>query len=235
MTKTILALGFMAAISMPLAVKADVLQGVLNATGTATISSGGVLFLDNIFFVNSPGAAQQGDFVALAGTTGTIQNITETPGLTNVTNFITFGAAPNISISLTDLFAGFDGTAGCTLAPAAGQICTPTGSALNFQNTSASSSSATFNIAGIEYDSLTGNSIAVNGLFTLPISGENFQTLLGSIATGGSEVSSFSAQIFTASPTPEPSTIGFLAVGLIGLVVAKSKFSAAKNQSAARG
>jgi hypothetical protein len=241
MTKTLLALGFAAALSMPLAARADVLQGVLNATGTAVFTQDGITFLDNILFVNGPAGAQQGDFTSLAGTTGTIQNVsTNAPGVTNIPDFITFSAVPNISITLTDLFAGFDGSAGCTAAPAPGQICTPTGTALNFQNTSPVSSSATFSVAGVEYDSATGQNIAVNGLFTLPVAGETYQQLLSTIGTGGTETSSFSAQIFTEgsvnpSPTPEPSTLIFLTGGLAAVVIGRRRITAAKLQPADRG
>lgn len=68
----------------PLIAKADLMMGVLNVTGVAQISLGTIGFLDNVFTVDSPAEAQQGDFTALEGTTGTIQNLMDPPDPTGV-------------------------------------------------------------------------------------------------------------------------------------------------------
>jgi len=222
MTKGALALGFLAVISMPLAARADLLEGVLNITGTADLSATGVTFLGDEFSVNGPAAAQQGDFISLAGTTGTIEDLTEpVSSVLNVPDFITFAAEPNISITLTSLYAGFDGAAGCTVSPAApGQICTPPLSPLNFQNTFAGGSTVSFGLAGTEVDSITGNTTPIIGQFTLPFANQNFQQLLATIASGGTVTTSFAAQFATppVSNVPEPSTLIVLMVVLGAMV-----------------
>jgi len=223
--KRFLFLGAMTLASMPLA-HAALLTGTLNTTGTAIISLGSITFLDNDLSVNGPAAAQLGSFQSIAGTAGSIMNITNPPDATgplSVPDFITFQAAPNISFTLTFLLPGIDGAAGCVATPAAaGQVCTPNvpaQSPFNLQNTSSSSSSASFDIRGIETDSSTGQSIAINGTFTTPIT-ESYQQILATVEGGGSFTTAFSAQFTTA---PEPGTWIELGMGL-GLVGISSAY-----------
>lgn len=233
-TRDILRWSFMAALcATTFSAKADTIIGVLNTTGTATISLGSIAFLGGITTINAPGSAQQGGFVALAGTTAAIQDITNppdavgTPGIDaplNVVNFMTFTTAPNISFTLTYLLSGINGSAGCALPiAAAGQLCTPdvpNQSPYNLQNTSSTSSTASFRILGTEVDSLTGNTANVVGTFTTPFSDKTFQDILATIAGGGSITTSFSAQFaVTAVQTPEPGALQELMAGLflIGL------------------
>jgi PEP-CTERM motif len=235
MTKGALALGVIAILSMPLASRADLLDGVLTISGTAELSENDIAFGNGQFVINS--MAQQGGFTALAGTDGIIQSIVNPPYAPGVVfptpDFITFDLAPNITITLLVLNPGFDGTAGCTLTPAAaGQLCTPGGSALNFQNTSATSSSLSFGVSGIEVDSLTDTSTDITGLFTLPFVSESFQSVLATINAGGTATTSFSAQFTTLQPTtpavPEPSTLVGLIAGLgmiVGTVARRKKLA----------
>lgn len=238
MKKSALALGFVAVLSVPLAARADLITGVLNTAGAVNLTSAGIMFLDNEFFVNSPAAAQQGGFTSLAGTTGGIDNITNPPDATgplDVPDFITFAAAPNISITLTDLLPGIDGAAGCTATPpAAGQVCTPNlpdQSPLNLQNTSSTSSTASFDILGIEVDSLTGDTIPITGEFTMPFTEQNFQEILATTLGGGTVTTSFSAQFATIGPgttgtVPEPAKVSYLLVGLAALIFVARRKSA---------
>jgi hypothetical protein len=234
MRKSILAFAFLAVLGVPLAATADTITGTLSVSGTIQISDE----FENIAFTGplSLGPAQQGGFTALAGTTGTIQNITNPPYAPGVifptSDFITFSSVPNISIKLLELEPGVEGAAGCTsIAPAAaGQTCTPNEpipSAFNLRNLSSTSSIASFSIFGIEVDSLTDDTIPVSGVFTIPLPDESFQTMLTIVAGGGIVTSSFNAQITTdtssAPSVPEPSTlsmmaIGMLAIGMQGLV-----------------
>src|ERR1700722_13298514 len=142
MTKSVLTLSILALVSIPMTGRASLITGVLNITGTVDISLGSISFVNGAFNVNAPAAAQQGGFTTLAGTTGAIENITTPPddtGITlNQTDFMTFAAAPNITFTLTFLFPGIDGPAGCTAPiPATGQIGTPNAPAqspYNLQN-----------------------------------------------------------------------------------------------------
>jgi hypothetical protein len=240
MTKSALVLGFVAVLSVPRAARADLITGVLNTGGAANLTSDGITFLDNEFFINSPAAAQQGGFTALEGTTGGIDNITNPPDATGVLavpvpDFITFAAAPNITITLTDVLPGIDGAAGCTdTPPAAGQVCTPdlpVQSPLNLQNTSSTSSTASFAILGFEVDSITGDTIPITGEFTLPFTGQNFQELLATtVGDDGTVTTSFSAQFATIGPVtgtvPEPAEVPYLLVGLAAVIFVARRKSA---------
>jgi hypothetical protein len=217
-------LALVAVACTPLAAKADLILGVLNTTGVAQISLGTIGFLDNEFSVNSPAAAQEGGFTALAGTTGTIQNLVNPPDATgplDIPDFITFNSAPNITITLTFLLPGIDGSAGCTATPAAaGQLCTPDlpdQSPFDLQNTTPTSSTASFEILGTEVDSITGDTTPVTGIFTTQFADQNFQQLLLEVQNGDQVNATFSAQIFTT--VPEPGTSIELAFGLMFLAV----------------
>lgn len=214
---------------IPLTAKAALITGVLNITGTANLSTGSIAFgAGNVFSINSPASAQQGGFTALAGTNGRIADITnppDAPGALNVLDFITFAAAPNITITLTLLDPGIDGEAGCSASPAAGgQLCTPAQSPFDFQNTSAGTGTATFNISGVEVDSLTATTMAIDGVFTMPLN-ESFQTLLATMGSGGTVTTSFSGSLATESSpppppppsVPEPNTWTSIAIGAAGM------------------
>ncbi|MGB6429206.1 MAG: hypothetical protein WBF06_01365 [Candidatus Acidiferrales bacterium] len=241
MKKGILAFAFLAVLGVPLAATADPITGVLNVTGTVEISSGSIAFANDAFYINNPATSQQGGFTALAGTQGMIDNITNPPdttGALDVPDFMTFDAAPNITFTLTYLLPGIDGSTDCTSPiPAAGQVCTPdllVQSPFDLANMSATSSIASFSILGVEVDSLTGDTVPVTGVFTIPLSDESFQKLLATIAGGGTVTSSFAAQFSTPaapSPAPEPGVLLMLAIGMMGLVGLKSARSTARNST----
>jgi len=206
MTKNILVAGFLAIGILPLAARASLITGELNFTGSATISLDSVTFNNGNIFNIGPANMQQGGFMALGGTAGSIDNITNPPDAPGVIfftpGFMTFAAAPNISITLLELIPGTDGAAGCTDAPpASGQTCTPTTpgvSQFNLQNTSATSSTASFAILGDEIDSLTDTSSLITGTFTIPLTTMNFQDLLAVVSGGGTITAPFSGQIIPA-------------------------------------
>lgn len=198
-------------LSAPLALQADaIITGVLNFTGTAQVSEGAVDFVGNTFNINSPASSQQGGFMALAGTTGTIQNLVNPPdavGPLNVPDFITFAADPTISITLTYLLPGIDSPADCFIPAAAGEVCTPNvpaESPFNLQDTSATSSSASVVFWGTEVDSSTGDTASVVGTFTQPFSSQSYQDLLTTVFAGGTVTTAFSGQL-TVTAIPEPS------------------------------
>jgi len=206
-----------------MAAQASLITGVLGITGTATITLGAIDF-QNLAFTINPAAAETGGFVALANTTGTIQNITNPPDATGIAlnqpSYMTFAAAPNITFTLTLLRAGIDGSAGCSNpVPAAGQVCTPNvpnQSPFNLQNLSTTSSSADFNILLTEVDSSTGQTIGVTGAFTEPFTTSTFQLLEAEVQAGQAVTTPFSAQFATLG-TPEPSSLLELMMGM-GLV-----------------
>jgi len=208
----------------PAASFGSLIEGIMNATGTAEVSLGNISFVGNELTLNAPASSQQGDFMAYAGTTASIQDITNPPDATGVlgtpvTDFMVFTAAPNISITFTDLLAGIDGAAGCADAPAAsGQVCTPdvpAESPYNLQNTSATSSTASFQIEGFEVDSTTGDTIPIIGTFTQPFTTMSFQDLLTAVENGQTVTTAFSAQFATVPSVPEPGTGGLLVLGLL--------------------
>jgi len=231
MMRRVVALSFVALVSISIVASASTITGVLNFTGTADISLGSIAFEDNSFDINSPAATQQGGFMALAGTTGTIQNITDPPeptGPLNVPGFITFAAAPDITMTLTFLDPGIDGAAGCSASPAAaGQECSPNipaQSPFNLEDTSSTSSTASFNISGTEVDSSTGDTVPIIGVFTTPFSNESYQQILATVEGGGTITTAFSAEVSTSSTPviPEPSTLiqlmtGIAAIGIISI------------------
>ena len=212
---------------------ASLLIGTLNTTGVVNVSLAKIVFgaptgTNGPLFVNAdpaPGVpAQTGGWESIEGTQAVIQNFNEAVepvGVPlNIPNFITFAAAPNISITLTLLIPGIDGAAGCSAAPPmAGQVCTPNvpaQSPYNLQNTSATSSTASLRILGTEVDSSTGMTTPVTGTFSQPISDMNYQQILATVNGGGTFTTTFAAQ-FTTVPEPAnfiPIASGMLLLGI---------------------
>jgi hypothetical protein len=214
MTKKFAPFSLLALICFPVAARAALLNGTLNVDSTINISLGTIDFQGNAFTISS----STGGFAALDGTTGTIGNITDppdTPGSPlDVTDFMTFSAAPNISITLTLVEPGIDGAAGCAAtSAAAGQACTPSQTPFNFQNTSATSSTVFFVLTGLEVDSLTSTTIPITGLFTAQFPTMNFQQVLATIDGAGTVTNTISAQFTTDSSVPEPNTWTAIAIG----------------------
>jgi hypothetical protein len=237
MTKSFLTLSIAAMLSISFAARADVITGTLNFTGEANISStmlqpGSIVFTDNAFGVQP----SSGGFAALDGDTGTILPILNPPDAVDVPLTDTFMTIPaaglaGITFTITELFAGIDGVGECTAAPAmAGQVCTPAPpisadvSPFNLQNTSATSSSASFSLIGYETDVATGDTAAFSGFFTDPSTDMSYQAILGLIEGGGTFTTPFSADIVVES-TPEPNSLLELMMGIglvgIGLVYRK--------------
>jgi hypothetical protein len=204
----------------PAASFGSLLEGSLSITGTAEVSLGDISFQGGEVTITG----QSGDFAGLAGTTASIQDITNPPDATGVlgtpvADFMVFSAASNISFTFTDLLPGSDGAAGCADSPAAaGQFCTPNvpaESPYNLQNLSASSSTASFQIAGFEVDSLTGDTVPFTGTFSQPFDFMSFQDLLSAVEGGQTISTPFSAQFLVQPSVPEPGTAGLLLFGLL--------------------
>jgi hypothetical protein len=162
-----------------------------------------------------------GFFTTLTSTAGTIKDlnagIAPADATISLANFLTFTSAPTVSFTLTKLNGGTFGQAGCSASPAAaGQSCTPfAGSPINFFNTSATSSIASFSVEGFFTDSSTGQSFLGTGQFSANFLTQNYQQILAILGTGGSVQTPFTG-VFSSVPEPDmlPSVLG------LGMVIA---------------
>jgi len=163
-----------------------------------------------------------GLYTGLDGTNATIDNILA--GEPSGSPFLSFDAAPGLSTLDVTAFLPAFGTAGpCGSVPAAGQICTPAGSPFTYINTSSKSSSLDFDLVGVTADGLG----TWEGDFSTQF-GENYQTLLATLGSGGSATNTYSATFtVTTSAVPEPTTIGvsLLGLGLIALRARRARVS----------
>ncbi len=180
-------------------------------------SGGGV----GIFAVDA--FTQTGDFVALAGTVGSSRDLTSgtdpvgsayNPGpVFTVPAFLTFAADPTILFHLEFIFPGTYTSVACTAVPAAGQTCTPfAGSPFNFANTTATSSTASFQVKGVIQHGTDFSDFI--GTYSTQFAGVNYQQVLSTILAGGTVDSSYSANFIASSAVPEPSTIWLFGSGL---------------------
>ncbi len=203
------------------------ISGTVNFSGSVTDSGSVLTFTPGGAFTITD-LGNTGTFAGLSSTTGVIKNLdvitTPVGQSVSVPDFITFSAAPNLSITLGMIEAGVYSSADCFLAPAPGQTCTlPPGfggapatqpNAINLSNT-ATGSTASLSFTGSAVDSATGSMSTANGIlsaqFTVP-----YQTLLADIASGSPVPTSYSATV-SATVVPEPSTLILFSCGLIAV------------------
>jgi hypothetical protein len=174
------------------------------------------------------------DVLGLDNTTGTILDLNETDhpsgpdlgasGTGTGVGFMTFAAAPSLVFDLNVLLPGNFGIAQCLAPAAAGQVCTPPaplGGSSPFEliNTSATSSIASFQITGTAF--LNGQPNPFTGSFSATFNDIPYQTLLGTIFSGGVVTTGYDAE-FNFLFIPEPSTMNlmlgtlFVAIGVLG-------------------
>jgi hypothetical protein len=202
------------------------ITGILNTTGSVAVTTDMIDFLPTGGGTGDFGVdpfTQTGSFIPLAGTTGTIKDLSlvDQPVGTpfTLTDWMVFTASPNISFTLQSIPVGVFGLADCVAAPAAGQSCTPPGSPFNLSNTSATSSVVSFTTGGLVLNTLTGEVSTFDGTFSTQFTNQNLQQLLATINGGGAVQATYSAN-FIVSPTevvPEPATITLTLAG--GLLV----------------
>lgn len=167
-------------------------------------------------------ASSTGTFSGLAGSTGTAKDLDVTAQPVGVPislpNFLVLPGG--ISFELTMIDPGVFGSTDCTAAPAPGQNCTPLfpppQSPFNLTNT-AIGSTASFTVRGIA--TMAGEPPStVLGIYTTQFTGRSYQTMLATIAGGGTVKASYSAN-FLVEQVPEPSTM-YLGLGGFAMAVA---------------
>jgi len=180
-----------------------------------------------------------GSFAPYQNTLGYIASINETSDPLNTaftaSDFLYLAAAQGgtaaqspFTFTLTFIDLGFDGQAGCTAAPAPGELCTPTIPALvtaanplglspfNLQDTN-TGFTANFNVAGNVINNTDGSVSPFTGTFSATFNGVSYQTDLAIIAEGGTVSNPYSATFTATSPVPEPMTFSLMGIGLLAL------------------
>jgi hypothetical protein len=164
------------------------------------------------------GPFSSGSFAGLGGTQGTAKDLlfaSQPVGVPiSLTNFLTLAARPDISLELSFIFAGVGGTAACGAVPAAGQTCTPFGSALDLVNLAGGTSVASFVVDAIGRDAGPGQTL-MDGTFTFPLT-VPYQVFLAQLSQGnvaGSFSASFGRSVATA--VPGPSSLLLVALGSV--------------------
>ncbi len=215
----LLTAGMAVCLASPTVGQAALLLGSLNfSSGSDNVT----IATDMINFGTPSGTftvtPSSGGFSALNGTTGLI-DLDNPPYVVNVVtatpDFVTFDVAPNISITLLELFRGTNSSVQCGATPPARARAATPQLPYNLGNVQGGSSTASFVVFGNEVDSLTNTSIPIVGTFTAQF-GIPFQTLLADVtAPNGSISTSYSATFTTVAP--EPGTAATLALGAFGL------------------
>ena len=144
------------------------------------------------------------------GTITSLSQATNPVGVTLATPtlFMTFAPAPgvgDISFFMQTVFAGVGGLANCGAVPAAGQTCTPLGSAVTFVNVTGGNSYATISMQGFARHASDapgfGAATPLQYIFTFQFN-KTFQSVQADLAAG-SITSTYSAAV-TANPVSVP-------------------------------
>lgn len=170
-------------------------QGTLNITGAVRVTPQSLDFVLPLEFgvgTVQVGPTGTGIFVIASGTLGQITDIPYAAGATQP-GFLTLVALPDLTFDLTQLEGGaFKSTKCSANRPAAGQTCTPAGSALSLVNTSDHSCSVSISLRG-NFRTVTGDETPYAGVITFQFADRNFQQLLAGFAAGDFPTTTFSA------------------------------------------
>lgn len=176
--------------------------GTLNITGAVRVTPTSLDFLPP---VGAPvgsiqvGPTGTGIFVLALGTLGQIRDIPYGAGGAQ-SGFLTLSALPGMTFDLTALEAGVFRSTKCNSnRPAAGQTCTPEGTALNLLNTSDHSCSASISVRGNFRNSL-GEESPYAGVISFQFADRNFQQLLAAFPAGDFPETTFSASFAPTEP-----------------------------------
>ncbi|WP_028999885.1 PEP-CTERM sorting domain-containing protein [Azohydromonas australica] len=202
-----------AALLVSAAIPSYALEGTIEFAG-ALIFFNDTLKISNLDgFTITPVGFRNDDFPVPTGSTGEVKDISlATPGRVNVPGFLTFNAAPFARFDLTGIQAGIFDSSACGAIAAAGQTCTPAGSAVNFVNVpfgpTTLGSTMTFSVTGYMTDTRDGSRTPYAGHFAAVFPLE-YQGFLGRPDAGGATFSAVFAQ-----PVPEPASWLLMAGGL---------------------
>lgn len=216
---------FLAAAAFPFCLSASSITNGLHFSGDVTITTNtttgaGTLTFDDV-------AGQDYTFT-IDDASGTLAGLTgggneKTIGTANapvntaidIPDFLTFVNNPNLSFTLTYVYAGVDGTGGCSANPSnftPGNTCSPAGSPYNLQDLVSTlgqnTSSASFVVSG----QLIDNGVAENASITFSSAdtGESYEQILYDQEHGVPDTITYGAQLnvspATTSATPEPAT-----------------------------
>lgn len=190
--------------------------GTLNVAGALRFfASGGNLFIDILPSNGGEGQvfadpfSQSGDFTAAAGANGTMLDFEPNVGENNVPGLLTIAG---FTFDLNEVGAGAFSSAQCDAPVAAGQTCSPAGTAFNLVNLTTNQSSASFRVRGRVREG-DGPAIAYRGVFTAQFN-TNFQNVIEDATSNGGIATSFSASLTTV---PEPATVTLMGAGLLAL------------------
>jgi hypothetical protein len=203
---------------------AALINGTLNIAGDVRVTATEIDFLPPVGGGNGQFQVtntQTGSFVPLAGTTGTATDLdiaVQPVGTTfPAIDFLTFAANPSLVFHLTFIAPGVYSAPQCAPPPAAGDVCTPPGSPFNLSNTSATSSTASFRVAGYVTDGSSSSPSNFTGTYTTQFDDKSLESVLATLGSAGEVRASYSAN-FTVTPIPEPGTVSLAA--LAGLMFA---------------
>lgn len=183
--------------------------GTLNITGAVSVTPTSLDFQPPpgpFPAVVTVGPGSTGVFAAAPpGTQGVILDTSYIAGAaaTAQPGFLTLALFPGMAFDLTALEAGaFKSTRCGASRPAAGQTCTPAGTALSLLNTSDHSCSVSISLRG-NFRSVTGEEAPYAGVLTFQFADRNFQQLLAEVAAGGSSPTTTFSASFAPAEQPQ--------------------------------